>query len=130
MGIAILSGVVASLDPSHAFPKWESHTPGTLTPSDSPDATVPSRFIACVNREESAAKLRTIFTNLQGRSVEVFVSQNLQAIQQADVVLLWYAVLCSWISSLTVFVCLAASLSWHTPSWEKPESRKFWVANF
>lgn len=90
MGIAILSGVIESLDTSsrqhNGFPKWESHTPGTVTPVGSPDATVPTRFLACVSREETAKKLRCIF----GENVEVLAGQNLQAIQQADVVLLWY----------------------------------------
>ncbi len=97
MGIAILSGVVASLESEHSsihglpMPKWESHTPGTLTPTDHDDASIPSRFIACISREESATKLRAIFGGLGrlGSSVEVVVSKNLYAVQQADVVLLW-----------------------------------------
>lgn len=104
MGIAVLSGVVASLDP-HAgvLPsatsqrrKWESHTPGTLTPvSEYPptsDPALPSRFLACVSREESAKRLRGTFSALGGigSSIEVIVANNLEAVQQADVVLLWY----------------------------------------
>lgn len=97
MGIAILSGVVDSLDieARSSLPvglsKWESHTPGTLTPTGAPDASVPSRFIACVRLEDSAVKLRKRFGDLGGlgKSIEVVASQNLQAIQQADVVLLW-----------------------------------------
>ena len=92
MGIAILSGVIDSL---HASPipngsqKWESHTPGTLTPV--PDATVPSQFSACVSREESAVKLRKIFGSLGelGQNVEVLASRNLEAVQNSDVVILW-----------------------------------------
>jgi len=93
MGIAILSGVIDSLDTIstkvlNGFPKWESHTPGTLTPV--PDASVPSRFIACVSREESAQKLRKIFKGLGGlgSTVEVLASRNLQAVHSADVVIL------------------------------------------
>lgn len=95
MGIAVLSGVVASLDSEssnnhHQFPKWESHTPGTMTPTGPPDSTIPSRFIACVQREESAKKLRSVFAELGvlGRTVEVVSSGNLKAVQEADVVLL------------------------------------------
>ncbi|KAF8894675.1 pyrroline-5-carboxylate reductase [Infundibulicybe gibba] len=95
MGIAILSGVIDSLDVNssllrNGFPKWESHTPGTLTPVGTPDASTPSRFIACVSREESAKKLRAIFATLGslGEGVEVVASQNLQSVQQADVVIL------------------------------------------
>lgn len=109
MGIAVLSGIVASLDSTLAsaqkvHPKWESHTPGTTTPTGPPDASVPSRFIACVSREESASKLRTIFGSLGalGQTVEVVASQNLEAVQQADVVLLWYVTLCSCYPSLTL----------------------------
>lgn len=96
MGIAVLSGVIASLDsasvPAYTGPKWESHTPGTVTPAlgGSDDDDLPSRFIACVSREESAKRLRGLFFSLGGLgpSVEVFVGNNVQAVQQADVVLL------------------------------------------
>ncbi|TFL07069.1 pyrroline-5-carboxylate reductase [Pterulicium gracile] len=107
MGIAVLSGVVASLDSSQsqsqsqiasalptivkrAIPKWESHTPGTTTPVASPDASVPSRFIATVRRAESANRLRGVFDALGslGETVEVVSGQNLMAIEQSDVVLL------------------------------------------
>ncbi|KAG6821065.1 hypothetical protein H0H93_007224 [Arthromyces matolae] len=95
MGIAVLSGVIDSLDltskllkDSHL--KWESHTPGTLTPTGPPDSTVPSRYIACVNRTETASKLRNIFGSLGalGSSVEVVAGQNVPSVQKADVVLL------------------------------------------
>lgn len=92
MGIAILSGVIDSLRTSplsNGFQKWESHTPGTLTPV--PDASVPSQFMACVSREESAQKLRKIFGALGelGQNVQVFASKNLEAVQNSDVVILW-----------------------------------------
>lgn len=98
MGVAVLSGVVDSLDiPSRLangnLQKWESHTPGTLTPTTgSPnDRSVPSRFIACVKREESAVKLKHIFASMgvMAQNIEISVSQNVQAVQQSDVVLLW-----------------------------------------
>ncbi|KAF8631449.1 hypothetical protein AX17_005126 [Amanita inopinata Kibby_2008] len=96
MGIAVLSGVIESLNSASAtttlsgFHKWESHTPGTLTPVGPPDATVPSRFIACVDREESANRLRSVFgaLGILGEGVEVLASRNLEAVQKADVVLL------------------------------------------
>ncbi|KAH9079341.1 pyrroline-5-carboxylate reductase [Lactarius deliciosus] len=98
MGIAITSGVLASLDsqgPLHRLgsghPKWESHTPGTSTPTDvtEGDPTLPSRFIACVMREESAKRLRGTFRSLTGgEAIEVTVGQNIAAVQQSDVVLL------------------------------------------
>lgn len=101
MGVAVLSGVVDSLQsvarnqPAH--PKWETHTPGTLTPVDTPtalhalDASLPSRYIACVSRQESAAKLRVTFSALGGlgETVEVRANDNVAAVREADVVLLW-----------------------------------------
>jgi hypothetical protein len=99
MGIAITSGVLASLhsqqSPLHGLnsgqPKWESHTPGTSTPTVD-DPTLPSRFIACVQREESARRLREIFRAVPGGdAIEVTVGGNVSAVQQSDVVLLWYA---------------------------------------
>jgi pyrroline-5-carboxylate reductase len=95
MGIAILSGVIDSLDPPafrklNELPKWESHTPGTLTPVGPSDASVPSRFLACVSQTETAAKLRKVFDDLGrlGTTVEVLASKNLEAVQGADVVIL------------------------------------------
>jgi pyrroline-5-carboxylate reductase len=95
MGIAILSGVVDSLDVGSRIAtgreKWESHTPGTVTPTDAADASLPNRFLACVNREASAEKLLAVFSNLGslGQTIEIYASQNVNATKQADVVLLW-----------------------------------------
>jgi pyrroline-5-carboxylate reductase len=100
MGVAILSGVLDSLDvhkrlmqpPSQ---KWESHTPGTRTPLADPDVTpdssLPTRFIACVSREASAKKLKSIFGDLGplGKTVETYAGKNVLAVQQSDVILLW-----------------------------------------
>ena len=100
MGVAITAGVLASLDtrsPLHGLvsgqPKWESHTPGTSTPTNLADVdpTLPSRFIACVRREESARRLREKFRAVVGgEAIQVTVGQNALAVQQSDVVLLWY----------------------------------------
>ena len=92
MGIAILSGMMASMDSSiHPFPrsKWESHTPGTSTPLDSErDPTLPRRFIACVNRRQTADQLKANFRSLS-HPIEVVAGQNLGSVRQADVVILW-----------------------------------------
>jgi len=99
MGVAILSGVLASLESrSQSFPlsqipeKWEVHTPGTATPIGQPDGALPSRFIACVNREATAAHLRKTFMSIGGRAteVEVVARKNVESVKQADLVLLWY----------------------------------------
>jgi len=95
MGIAVLSGVVDSLDVgsriANGREKWESHTPGTVTPTDASDASLPNRFLACVKREESARKLTSVFESLGslGRTIEVHAGQNVHAAKQADVILLW-----------------------------------------
>ena len=102
MGIAILSGVVQSLDPalrvaqgleSVKLEKWESHTPGTQTPtaSNASDTSIPSKFIACVKSDLSAQKLKVVFGQLGGlgSQIEVATEQNVHSVSQADVVLLW-----------------------------------------
>lgn len=109
MGVAILSGVVASLEslpnlsnglsspnltksiPQHQIPKWEHHTSGTSTPVGAPDASLPSRFIACVSREESVQKLMRIFHGKGSLTdnIEIVAGENLASVQEADVVLLW-----------------------------------------
>ena len=96
MGVAILSGVLASLDAKNSAllvpqPKWESHTSGTVTPQTPEDESLPSRFIACVSREETARKLRTAFfaAGTLGRSVEIVQGGNVDAVRQSNVVLLW-----------------------------------------
>lgn len=136
MGVAITAGVLASFDtrsPLHGFvsgqPKWESHTPGTSTPTDHADIdpTLPSRFIACVSREESARRLREKFrTVIGGEAIEVTVGQNVSAVNQSDVVLLWYVhhtipllftyARRHWPGQLTrFFSCPVANHRWRTP---------------
>ena len=95
MGVAILSGVLSSLDPnsSSPIPKWESHTSGTVTPVAfvEEDPTFPSRFLACVSREVSAKRLKPTFAEAGplGAAVEIRVANNVQAVKQSDVILLW-----------------------------------------
>jgi pyrroline-5-carboxylate reductase len=99
MGIAITAGVLASLNAQGPLrglvsgqQKWESHTPGTSTPTNTAegDSTLPSRFIACVQRDESARRLREKFRALvSGDPVEITVGQNIASVQQSDVILLW-----------------------------------------
>jgi len=96
MGIAVLSGVTDSLsvDKSRSLlgsQKWESHTPGTMTPVEKHDVSTPSKFIACVNRESTAKKLRSTFDALgpSGQQIHVAAAQNVASVQQSDVVMLW-----------------------------------------
>jgi pyrroline-5-carboxylate reductase len=116
MGVAILSGVVASLEnrvPNFAGPSTPTlaasqlpgtangnstpNMPGTMTPNvnvdELPDASIPTRFLACVNRAETAKRLRATLRVAMGvlaaESVEILWRENLKAVQEADVVLLW-----------------------------------------
>ena len=95
MGVAILSGVLSSLDstPSGSIPKWEAHTSGTVTPVEfvEEDPALPSRFLACVSREVSARKLKPVLTEINrlGGAIEICVANNVQATKQSDVILLW-----------------------------------------
>ncbi|KIJ44086.1 hypothetical protein M422DRAFT_208332 [Sphaerobolus stellatus SS14] len=96
MGVAILSGVIASMESQTAGPffsrgpNWETHTPGTVTPALNADPTLPRRFIAAVNRDPSVKKLQKYFGSLSSlaATVEVSSGKNVEAARQADVVLL------------------------------------------
>lgn len=70
--------------------KWEHHTSGTSTPVGAPDASLPSRFIACVSREESAHNLVRIFHGKGGLSdtIEIVAGENLESVKEADVIVL------------------------------------------
>ncbi|KAF8061585.1 pyrroline-5-carboxylate reductase [Lyophyllum atratum] len=119
MGIAVLSGVVESLDNTPKLgaevevAKWESHTPGTLTPNGPPDETSPSRYIACVNRQESATKLRKIFGALGplGSSIEVVAGRTLSRLNRPTVVLLWQLLI-----SILAGVTMRQLSDWVLPS--------------
>lgn len=100
MGVAILSGILASQESSkhgqYPSAKWESHTPGTITPTiPQTDDSQPSRFIACVTGEETAKRLNSLFFSLGAvrPSVDVRIKQNVKAVKEAEVILLWYGVL-------------------------------------
>lgn len=102
MGIAILSGVLSSLESRLAtYPDGRS-TPrepasGISTPTasiflDAPEETLPSKFVATVGREETARKLRKTFAGLNtlGASVDVRAGAgaNVSAARDADVILI------------------------------------------
>lgn len=91
MGVAVLSGVLASIAPHHNAPhkKWELPTSGTSTPQGEFDSTRPNRFLACVRREESAKKLLVDFSQIPlGSEVKISAGKNVEAVRQSDVVLL------------------------------------------
>src|SRR5260221_3093090 len=94
MGIAITSGVIASLD-SAQNPPSGLDAPENAIPESSPgaDASIPSHFLATCARDPTARKLRNLFQDLGGlgESVEIVQSRNVEVVKRADVVLLWYA---------------------------------------
>ncbi|KAL2181822.1 pyrroline-5-carboxylate reductase dimerization-domain-containing protein [Thermothelomyces heterothallicus CBS 202.75] len=88
MGIAILSGILSSLDEiqdANAKPA----SSGTSTPLYETSATtrLPSRFIACVRRPESAKKLKNTFA-CHLSAVEIAQNDNVASVRRADVILL------------------------------------------
>ncbi|KAI9762208.1 MAG: Pyrroline-5-carboxylate reductase [Chaenotheca gracillima] len=85
MGIAILSGILSSLN---ALDTPAPSSSGTSTPSteDLP-ARLPRRFIACVRRPESAKRIKSSLSEYSS-SLEILQNENLRGIQQADIVLL------------------------------------------
>jgi pyrroline-5-carboxylate reductase len=81
MGIAILSGILADLE----SPKFKTpSSSGTSTPLEAP-FRLPSRFIACVRRPESAKRIQKA---LDGYEVKVVKNENVAACKEADVILL------------------------------------------
>ncbi|KAI9841025.1 MAG: delta 1-pyrroline-5-carboxylate reductase [Sclerophora amabilis] len=85
MGIAILSGILSSLNASGTPIISPS---GTSTPSteDFPPR-LPRRFIACVRRPASAARIKTSLADYSS-SIEILQNENLRGMQEADVILL------------------------------------------
>ena len=101
MGIAIISGVISSLETRWSAPlnTLNHHTTssGTSTPITSymmgaSDDVLPSKFLATVGRKESAKKLRKFFIESFGELadlLEVSDGGNVKAVTDSDVVLLW-----------------------------------------
>ncbi|KAG0635256.1 pyrroline-5-carboxylate reductase dimerization-domain-containing protein [Tuber brumale] len=99
MGVAILSGILSSLSTT-SFSRLPSAsgtstpTGGALLPTRFHDASrtptrLPSKFIACVKRPESASRVRRAFEGLAGApTVEVYTGRNLEGVRRADVVIL------------------------------------------
>ena len=90
MGIAITSGVIASLG-SAKTPSDEA--PKCLNLLSNPDPSIPSGFLVTCTRDPTTRKLRDIFQDLGrlGQSVEIIQNGNVEAVKKAHVILLWYA---------------------------------------
>ncbi|KAI6277057.1 Pyrroline-5-carboxylate reductase [Pyricularia oryzae] len=88
MGIAILSGILTSLQDMAASGVLSASASGTSTPvhPEVPDR-LPSRFIACVRRPESAKKVKVALAEHLS-VVKVVQNDNLASVRQAGVVIL------------------------------------------
>ncbi|WVO22472.1 pyrroline-5-carboxylate reductase [Cryptococcus decagattii] len=99
MGVAILSGVISSLETRASLPRnpnASSQPPsGISTPTasqffDAPEASLPSTFLATVGREETGRKLRRTFAEMGpiGKQVQIRAGQgNVETVDEADVIL-------------------------------------------
>jgi len=85
MGIAILSGILSSIyEPQATKPLFP--VSGTSTPADAP-LRLPSRFIACVRRPESAKKVKNALAEHLD-VLRIVQNENVKACAEADVILL------------------------------------------
>ncbi|WVR08999.1 pyrroline-5-carboxylate reductase [Kwoniella sp. DSM 27419] len=100
MGVAILSGVLSSLEARLSVPLTQGSSAGEpssgiSTPKadqflQAPEDTLPGRFIATVGREETARKLKKTFEAMGGIGDQVEVradNANVGAAKEADVIL-------------------------------------------
>ncbi len=94
MGIAILSGIISSLSEIKSSKSGEV-TPmsmsGPPTPAEEVPTRLPSRFIACVRRAESAKRIGKALSGhdeSHQESLTILQNDNLRGVREADVVLL------------------------------------------
>lgn len=92
MGVAILSGILSSLTSLRSTSNSGTSTPNTFLPTRFPgiDPTptiLPSRFIACVKRPESAERVRKAFVDHAG-SVKVLTKNNVEGVAAGDIIIL------------------------------------------
>ncbi|KAH8653673.1 pyrroline-5-carboxylate reductase dimerization-domain-containing protein [Xylariales sp. PMI_506] len=86
MGIAILSGILTSLA-ELSGPRPLQTPSGTPTPYDSLPPRLPSRFIACVRRPESAKRVKQALWE-HSSFVKVVQNENVAAVSKSEVILL------------------------------------------
>ncbi|KAI9723388.1 MAG: Pyrroline-5-carboxylate reductase [Candelaria pacifica] len=88
MGIAILSGILSSLSDLDSSNASKPSKSGTSTPIEEPLPTrLPTHFIACVRRPESAKRIKTTLSH-HTASLTILENENLKGVSQADVILL------------------------------------------
>ena len=93
MGIAIMSGVLAHLE--DRAKGITMLPPAVLVDNTTPSSPteelpnlVPNRFIACVRRRDSAAKIKDILGRHGKMAPLVYIDENVRAVREADVCLL------------------------------------------
>jgi pyrroline-5-carboxylate reductase len=88
MGVAILSGILTSLT-SNSNPPTSTAASGTSTPAHPTEtpSRLPSKFIACVRRPETAKKVKHALSDHLD-SLTILQNDNVSAVQAADVILL------------------------------------------
>lgn len=94
MGVAVLSGILDT----QAAQQQQLQSGGSssnhnvdMTSSDYEGLsldTLPSHYYACVSRNESSKRLRSLFPQQSHPNVEILTSNNLLAAQKGDVILL------------------------------------------
>ncbi|KAK7892993.1 delta 1-pyrroline-5-carboxylate reductase [Exophiala xenobiotica] len=88
LGIASLSGILSSLTETSNLPSPAYPDSGTATPTpDAPPTRIPSTFIACVRRPESAKRIKLAVENYCPK-VTVLQDENFKGVTAADVVIL------------------------------------------
>jgi pyrroline-5-carboxylate reductase len=90
MGIAIMSGIMSTLDELSVGLSHKHFTQGPSappTPSEELPPRLPSRFIACVRRKESEKRIQQALKRYQ-TPLKVSINDNVKAVEEADIVLL------------------------------------------
>ncbi|KAI1144334.1 pyrroline-5-carboxylate reductase [Hypoxylon sp. FL0543] len=86
MGIAILSGILSSLQEMSA-PRPLQTPSGRSTPADEVPSRLPSRFIACVRRPESAKRVKQALWE-HSSSLKVVQKENVASVMKSEIVIL------------------------------------------
>ena len=87
MGIAILNGILTSLQEMQTPRRLQTPSSGTSTPMEELPQRLPSRFIACVRRSESAKKVKSALWE-HSSVLKVVQNENVNSVKQSDVIIL------------------------------------------
>ncbi|KAJ2895803.1 Pyrroline-5-carboxylate reductase [Zalerion maritima] len=87
MGIAILSGILAALEEINGPKQFQAPTSGASTPQKEAPLRLPSKFIACVECNDAAKRVKSELWNYSS-SVKVTINENVAAVRNSDFILL------------------------------------------